>query len=139
MFEFHGWATIRDRGSWESDEQAMFVDDPDPETVGKIRTLMGAFDGVSNHVTDLRQANGEWHLWIAGSHNHCDQRVVEFFGAVARSALGSYGVLYVYDDEAGSNANSWVPWVMKRGQVRAEQDTFLSPHIGTVEDEWAPT
>ena len=137
VFEFHGWATITDRASWKSNEQAMFAEDPDPETLEKVRALTSTFDGVSNHVTDLRAANGKWHLWIAGFHNHRDQRVVEFFEAVARTAPGSYGVLYVHDDDA--DADTWIPWVMKRGQIRAEADTFFSPHIPTVEDEWPAT
>jgi hypothetical protein len=61
--------------------------------------------------------------------------VIEAFRTVAASAPWSYGVLYVYDDEAGDDANRWIAWVMKRGAVVAQADGFLSPHVGEVEDD----
>jgi hypothetical protein len=137
VFEFHGWATIRDRASWKNDEEALFTNDPAEQTLSALRKLMQEFEGVSNHVTDLRPANGEWHLWIAGFHNHRDPQVTAFYEAVAALAPGSYGLLYVHDDEADGERELWIPWVMKRGQVSREHDPFLSPRIPTTEDYWA--
>jgi hypothetical protein len=137
MFEFHGWATIHDRASWETEEQGLFANDPDEQTIRAVRNLMCVFDGTANHVTDLRGVNGDWHLWIAGYHNHADSRVLDFYRATAEVAPGSYGVLYVHDDEVpGPDGNRWTAWVMKRGGITREDDTFLSPHIGVVEDPY---
>lgn len=138
MFEFHGWATIRDLASWKDDEEALFTADPSEQTLSDLRNLMGDFESVRNQVIDLRPANGEWHLWIAGFHNHRANRVTAFFEAVAALAPGSYGLLYVQDDEAGDDGNVWIPWVMKRGRVTREKDAFLSPRTPTTEDEWIP-
>ena len=57
--------------------------------------------------------------------------VVALFRAIAGIAPGSYGVMYVLDDDLGDNRDRWV---MRRGRIVHEVDTSLSPHIGMVED-----
>jgi hypothetical protein len=53
------------------------------------------------------------------------------FSEVARIAPGSYGVLYALEHGVD---DSWERWVMRRGTVKREADTSLSPHRGSVED-----
>ncbi len=129
MYEFHGWATVRDSAG--SDD---LNPDPAPSTVDKVQELAREANGP-NHVVDARYANGEFHVWMAGSHNHTDQRVLQSFERIAKLAPGSYGVLYVLDDEHPTQANTWTRFVMRRGSVTMEIDESLSPHIGVVEDD----
>ena len=94
------------------------------------RVIAGAA-GVANETLDLRSANGSVHIWLAGSHNHRDEAVTDLFRSIAKAAPGSYGVMYVLDDDV---SYTWERLVMRRGTVSREVDTSLSPHIGVVED-----
>jgi hypothetical protein len=61
--------------------------------------------------------------------------VIELYREIAAGAPGSYGVMYVLDDELVGNAgNEWQRWIMRRGVVTVEADRSLSPHVPTVED-----
>jgi hypothetical protein len=128
MFESHGWATIVASPGPEDDRAA---EARQRETEAQLRTVIAEVARVDNETVDLRVANGELHLWLAGSHNHRSPSVVELFRSIAGIAPGSYGVMYVLDDDLGDN---WQRWVMRRGRVVHEVDTSLSPHIGMVED-----
>jgi hypothetical protein len=112
MFEFHGWATLRDRATADDLE-----DDPSPETVERVRALLAAAPSDFGGVADLRQSNGEWHVWLSGLRNHRQGWVADAFAQIARIAPGSYGLLHVHDDEVPGNANTWTCWTMLRGGV----------------------
>ncbi|GAA1595595.1 Imm7 family immunity protein [Kribbella karoonensis] len=135
MFEYHGWATLRDtQDDWDRSGPA---DDLSQSTYDAVAA---AIADVRNdlQVADLRVVNGSAHLWLAGLRNHRQEPVIEVFRRIARLAPWSYGLLHVYDDEAqGEDANRWVIWVLKRGSVTPEADSWLSPHVGVVEDELA--
>jgi hypothetical protein len=133
VFEYHGWATIRE--TFRAEE---LREDPAPATLEAVQRLIAPHSEMFNRVADLRIANGDWHLWLAGLHNHRDEGVIDLFRGVAATAPGSYGLLYVFDDELGDGRddarNSWRCWVMKRGEVSETEDALLSPHVPTVED-----
>jgi hypothetical protein len=46
-------------------------------------------------------------------------------------AVGSYGILYILDEDVSYD---WQRWVMRRGHLTLGKDDSLSPHIGKVED-----
>lgn len=128
VFEWHGWATVLASSGTEDDLAA----EEDQRSAGRcVAALIDEAVGVHNETADVRKANGSTHVWLAGSHNHRDDRVVELFEAIAQSAPGSYGVMYVLDDDIGSIGERWV---MRRGQIIHEADASLSPHVGVVED-----
>ena len=132
MFEWHGWATIVASPGAE-DDAAAEARQRDAEAL--VAQLIADAAGAANETLDLRPANGSVHLWLAGSHNHRDETVIGLFCSIARAAPGSYGVMYVLDDDAGC---TWDRLVMRRGTVSREADTSLSPHIGVAEDPAAP-
>ena len=133
MFEYHGWATVC---------AATEVDDGGPAddlSQDMHDAVLAELADLRNELetADLRISNGSAHVWLAGLRNHRQDDVIDAFGRIAELAPGSYGVLYVHDDEAwGEDSNRWVAWVMKRRAVTAEADPFLSPHVGVVEDEY---
>ena len=131
MFEWHGWATIRDRSTY--DEFLDATSDPAEATLAKIRQILAESERIANETADLRAANGDWHVWLAGFHNHRAAHVVPVFEAIAEAAPGSYGLLNVHDDEAEGSEDQWFTWAMARGRVQRHNDQFLSPHVGVVE------
>ena len=105
---------------------------PRRSTLSSDSSQIGA--GRSNEVVELNRANYLMHLWLAGSHNH-GADVVDFYERVASAAPGSYGVLYLHDDERSvGDRNKWQVYVMRRGEVTEHADPFLTPHVGLVED-----
>ncbi|MQA78070.1 MAG: hypothetical protein GEV10_06265 [Streptosporangiales bacterium] len=126
MFEWHGWATIR-----TTPEVVDFEDSATGDTVQAVARLVEGAQGIVNETVDLRWANGDLHLWVAGAHNHEGPRQLELYQAVAQAAPGSYGVLYTFDHDD----EHWKRYVMRRGDVRLEVDESLSPHVPMVEDE----
>lgn len=131
MYEWHGWATILASAGLEDDAVA---DSRQRQVEAQVAELVERAQGVANETADVRFANGSVHLWLAGSHNHRQESVIELFRSIAELAPGSYGVMYVLELDAGD----WERWVMRRGRVVSEADTSLSPHIGMAEDRPDP-
>ncbi|MGR6542089.1 Imm7 family immunity protein [Paenibacillus tundrae] len=50
-------------------------------------------------------------------------------------APGSYGMLYVFNDEHPKHFNEFNVYVLTRGNVEERNDPFLSPLIPTVADD----
>ena len=126
MFEYHGWAVVRDTTS-----------DGDPESlhriVGELQRTASAFnDGTA--VTDIRWINGACYVSFAGNPNHRHECVFGWFHWLARHAPGSYGILYVWDDEDLNFGNVFRVFCLRRGQVEERIDPFLSPCMPVVED-----
>jgi Immunity protein 7 len=128
VFEWHGWATIVASPDTEDDTAA---EARQRDAEARVARVIAGAAGVANETLDVRSANGRVHLWLAGSHNHRDETVTDLFRSIAAAAPGSYGVMYVLDDDVNS---TWERLVMRRGTVSQEVDTSLSPHIGVVED-----
>lgn len=130
MIAYHGWAVIResyDEGGENADQLG--------EILRSISNRISTND-VANEFYDLRCLNGEMHLSIQAAHNHRSDGIIHFFKWIAEIAVGSYGLLYVHDDEdlRPGNENRFMVWRMKKGQVDEVEDRFLSPYFPTVED-----
>jgi hypothetical protein len=132
VFEWHGWATIVASPGAE-DDAAAAAHQQDVEA--QVARAIADAAGVADETLDVRSANGRVHVWLAGSHNHRDETVIGLFRSIAEIAPGSYGVMYVLDDDVN---DTWERWVMRRGTVSREVDTSLSPHVGVVEDPSSP-
>lgn len=131
MYEYHGWATIRDSAGCEGE-----ADDPSQAKLAAVRTQLEATPGDPTfQVADLRSANGDWHVRVSGMRNHRQAQIPELWRQLAALAPGSYGPLHVHDDEEPEWSNTWAVWVMVRGTVRREVEGRLSPHVVVVEDD----
>ena len=62
--------------------------------------------------------------------------LIAFFETVGKIAEGSYGLLYLHNDEDQEKYNNFVVHRLARGTVEIYPDTLLSPVIPNVEDEW---
>ena len=130
MFQFHGWASIR-----------YHTHDSDPVLQDKCwKKLKNHVDELNSQLVRLQRHNGCDSLLVAGQHNHRagGKYIFELFQWVASNAPGSYGILYIADDEDVKRdadfSNEFRVWRLCRGQFIEESDPFLSPVIPTVED-----
>jgi hypothetical protein len=84
--------------------------------------------------------NGQGQLHFGGLANHLTQDIKDLTSAVkeiARIAPGSYGLIYIRDDEDPSGrVNEFRVLVISRGNVAEHKDPFLSPVIPVIEDPW---
>jgi hypothetical protein len=132
VFEFHGWATLRDRPYGPPS-----ATDVSEATLTQVKALLaGAPTDFVGGAGDLRSCNGDWHVWLAGLRNHRQPWVTEVYAAIATIAPGSYGLLHIRDDEAPGDGEEerWVCWTMLRGRIEASTESRLTPHLGRVED-----
>lgn len=131
MYEFHGWATIR-----ETFEE---------EDAGNLELV---FKNIQNFILELGwsagllkvyPANGTHHLAVGGFLNHKSfeaGEIIELFQFIADQAPGSYGLLYTRDDEdIEGYDNEFKVYVLARGTLRRQEDVWLSPFVPVVEDD----
>ncbi|MGW4062806.1 Imm7 family immunity protein [Amycolatopsis sp. NPDC004747] len=127
MFEYHGWITLR--------STAEALDDEPPVRLDEIRTLVDELAGYA--LMDLQPMNGTDYIHLGGSPNHRGQHggeVIDLFTKVGRLAPGSYGLLYVHDDEDLEHRQDFRVFRLVRGVVTEHADHLLSPVIPTLED-----
>lgn len=130
MYEFHGWATIRETyGSTEENNIKEIV-----ENIKKFIEKLNWNGGL----IDLRAINGEYQISISGMSNHKGkdaEDVLKLYSFVGNVAQGSYGILYVRDDEdTNGYENKFQVFVLAKGKISHEEDSFLSPCVPVVEE-----
>jgi immunity protein 7 of polymorphic toxin system len=131
MFEFHGWATLRDSAA-ALDDDPLVTD----AMVDQVRALLGEVAeaaGFTGGLAEVRMVNGDWHVVLHGLRNHRQDWWVDVYARIAAAAPGAYGLLHVHDDEAEDDSR-WVCWTMLRGRIEESTEERLTPHVGRVED-----
>lgn len=129
MFEYHGWAHIRETAGLDDDDARL------RSQVEDIRRLLA--DLGEYGLLDLRRLNGFPFLHVAGMPNHRGEwgaQIIDLFRKVGEIAPGSFGLLYVWDDEDAEHANAFRVFRLVRGTLTEHADSLLSPLIPTVED-----
>ncbi|WP_328660192.1 Imm7 family immunity protein [Nocardia salmonicida] len=131
MFEYHGWVSIQSSAGDETDSELEAAYRAAQDAVAELRRGAG--------LIDTRMVNGAAQLSLSGLLNHRGdegQQVIDCFVRVGRVAAGSYGLLYIRDDEDSTGRdNEFQVMVMKRGKVTTTRDTNLSPCIPVIEDD----
>ena len=130
MFELHCWITIRETYEVKENEEEN-IDVILYEIERKIQELKW-------NKPQIKVCNVEWYIETSIFSNRKTEKAIElleFFDFVARTAYGSYGVIYILDDEDlnGKN-NEFQVYSISRGILHEQKDTFLSPFIPIVED-----
>ena len=86
----------------------------------------------------IKAMNGEHFLEFTLFSNRKDSRsreVFELYRRIGELAPGSYGLIYLYDDEdVEGRENQFQVFSLARGIVEEREDTFLSPVIPMIED-----
>ncbi|PZG13252.1 Imm7 family immunity protein [Nonomuraea aridisoli] len=126
MFEYHGWVTIRDTAGPEEDPARL------TRQIEEIQERLARLGDYG--LLDLRWMNGTPFLHLAGNPNRrgaWGQEIIGLFARVGEIAPGSFGLLYVLDDESDEEVRVFR---MARGEVTEHADPFLSPVVPTLED-----
>lgn len=130
MVELHGWITIR-----ETYESFLEEEDSMDLVVAKIRDVI---DHLSYFKPEVKAQNGEVFIEFTLFCNRITPQVLEVFEfckQVGQLGKGSYGLLYLYDDEnTNGKENMFQVFSLTRGILKEHGDPFLSPIIPTVED-----
>ena len=91
------------------------------------------------HRHELKVINAQYMASSAGFANHRSpdvEAVIELFEEIAKRATGSYGLLYIWDDENINFDNEFRVGKLARGKFKFLQDPFLSPCIPTIENKY---
>jgi hypothetical protein len=132
MFEFYGWACIRS-DTYESDEA-------DNRLLTSLREKVGLLE---QHNIVATVSKGFLNtLTVVGHKNHRYEAVIDLFRWLAEDGPGSYGLLYVQDDEDHQRDDDYQEvfrvWRLARGTLQELDDPFLSPRVPTIEDPYDP-
>jgi len=129
MIEYNGWAIIRESFKQDDDEKLL------KSIINQIKQKISELD-YGNEFYSLNFLNGTYHLSIMANHNHRTEHVIDFFKWISNISKGSYGVLFVQDDEdiERENENKFKVWIMKKAKVYEQDDIYLSPMNPEVED-----
>ena len=135
MFEYHGWISFV-YSPYE-------VEDEDERLKEVINYAENFIERVLNerHIHELKVINAQYMASFAGYANHRSpdvEAVIEFFEEIGKKAPGSYGLLYVSDDEVPEFDNEFQVGRLVRGKFEFVKDHYLSPRIPTLEDEYSP-
>ena len=128
MVELHGWLTIQE-----------CYGDEDKLSQTEIDAIKSEISQIlSKQVTGItkRHANGGTYLDALFCANHRTAEVDDIIGVfsdVAKAADGSYGVIYLRDDENVMYYNEFQIFVFKQGKCTKFKDDKLSPCIPQIE------
>lgn len=129
MVEVHGWITLR--------ETYKAVDDENMEKV--IVSVEKEIRKLARPLIQIKVNNGAHFVEFSLYTNHMSGDVkdlLDIFKNVGRLAEGSYGLLYIHNDEdEDGQREGFMVHRLARGRVNVFRDEFLSPLIPTVEDD----
>lgn len=114
MYQYHGFAVVLEStGDEAGNESEVNIF----ESVKKyIEDLQSNVD-----VLDMKAINGQYHLWMTGLWNREPSSKfspVEIMKNIGIIAPGSYGMLYVFNDEHPKCFNEFEVYVLPRGKKK---------------------
>lgn len=131
MVELHGWALLR---------ESFTADDEDNNIELIVNCLSQEIKRLKLDENLLRidYCNGEASVTATKFANHFSddiKGIIDFFKRITLVAPGSYGLLYLHNDEDTNGFNNaFQVFVLSKGNFKLHQDPFLSPYIPAVED-----
>ena len=131
MVELHGWALIRE--NFTVDNEDLNLDYIINYLTQEIKKL-----DVDKDLLRISMCNGESSLIVNKFTNHFSddiKEILDLFKLIATIAPGSYGLLYLRDDEDKTGfSNDFQVFVLSKGSFKQQKDPFLSPCIPMIED-----
>ena len=130
MVELHGWITLRETSRVSIDEEE--------NSCVLIEEIISEIDKLSWFKPEVNAQNGEWFIEFTIFCNRINPQVEEafrLFEKIGQIAKGSYGLIYLYNDEDTQGKNNiFQVFSMVRGKIYEKEDPFLSPIIPVLED-----
>ena len=132
MIELHGWLSI---SATYKDEDLLQQSEIDS-------ILQAVQDIISNSKYEIRLQHINGFSFINSLHcsNHRTQEVdtiIETYKQISSVATGSYGMIWIRDDEDKIHYNEFQVYVFKRGKYIQKDDIDFSPCIPVIEDATA--
>ncbi|GFI09586.1 hypothetical protein IMSAGC007_02049 [Lachnospiraceae bacterium] len=131
MVELHGWITFRETYKVFIEEEA-HID-------LLIRKIQEEINNLSWFKPKIEAQNGDWFIQFSIYANRINPQILEVFELcrkIGKIAEGSYGLIYLYDDEdTNGNENAFQVFSLARGELTNKKDFYLSPVIPTIEDK----
>ena len=139
MIEYHSWITLRFSDYADGNKrQSEFIE-------SFKNYLKESHPIISETNSKFIHYNGLDAFIFSSLHNHRGEGefyAIEIIKWVAKNGPGSYGTLYIHDDEDHKigidNSNFFKLWVLKRGKVYETIDENLSPYFPECEKEYDP-
>ena len=134
MVTYYGWVELRETTGDEFEPGYMF------RTIDELKVEVARYEEPGYREITLRPVNGWWVLLVAGSRNRRHvglDDTIELLRWVAKKLPGSFGLLYVLDDEdqRAEFRESLAVWKLARGVLEEKIDGVLSPIIPVIEDD----
>lgn len=126
MVELHCWITIRET-----------YEISDDENIEKLLPFLNKeLNELAYYNIKIKRMNGECYMEFSIFENHfaSAKEALNLFTKVGEIAKGSYGLLYIHDDEDKYSYNSFQVWRLARGKITKFDDTILSPYVPTAEE-----
>lgn len=131
MVELHGWITFRETYKVFIEEEA-HID-------LLIRKIQEEINNLSWFKPKIEAQNGDWFIQFSIYANRINPQILEVFKLcrkIGKIAEGSYGLIYLYDDEdTNGNENAFQVFSLARGELTNKKDFYLSPVIPIIEDK----
>ncbi len=129
MIELHGWLTISETCRDEDLLSQAEIDD--------INQKINKIIANSNSDIELQYMNGTAFIRTLLCSNHHTKQVdsvIETYKNISKVATGSYGCIYLRDNEDTEHYNEFQMYLFKRGDCIYKIDKDFSPCIPVIED-----
>ena len=130
MTELHGWLTIS-----ETYQNEDLLSQSELDSV--MQTVKQIIQESSVSIC-IQYANGTAFLQTLFCSNHHTveiDEIIQVYTRIAETATGSYGMIYLRDDEDKIYHNAFQAYVFRKGKRYYQEDSYFSPCIPMTEDE----
>ena len=130
MLELHGWLTISETYK----DEDMYTNETLEDIMRQVKRII---ENSGTQLT-LQYMNGMPFLSTLLYANHRTNEtdnIIEAYKSIAKTATGSYGIIYLRDDEDTRHYNEFQIFIFKKGECIYKSDDSFSPCIPTIEDD----
>lgn len=130
MYRFHGWVVLSD-DTYETSYDLVEAQVPELLAVARQPALSVQYDVVRVNLDVVLTIHG-----LPNRRRHEADVLDRVLAFIAERLPGSYGVVYIRDDERTTppGVNAFEVRVIRRGMVEVRDDPFLSPCNPVIED-----
>ncbi len=135
MIEFHGWVVVRETYNEEGDSKTLLK-----KILSQLNDKLALLRSeVEDIEISLLSKNGVYQISLFGAANHKGytwEQVLILIKWIAENAIGSYGLIYMLNDEdiTNENENKFIVLCLKKGKISILEDQYFSPLVPEIED-----